>query len=175
MYTSIPDVLNQWQAIGVFDYLLPFIFIFAVIYGILTGTNIFSGNKGVNVLISFVIGLLALRVGFVQQFFIEIFPRTGVAIAVIVVLVILVGAFVPEKHRHGWAIALYVVGAIAFLLVVFNSFNALNWFQSDWWSSWGSLVIVILLIVGITITVAVASPKHKHRKGILQSWRDEGE
>jgi len=32
---TIADVLNQWQDIGVFDYVLPFLLVFTIIFGIL--------------------------------------------------------------------------------------------------------------------------------------------
>ena len=56
MAYTIQDLLMQAETFGVYDYLLPFILIFSVIFGILTATNILGGNKGVNLLVSFAIG-----------------------------------------------------------------------------------------------------------------------
>ena len=50
--TTITDVLNQWAEIGVFAYVLPFLMIFAVIYGILSKTQILGGRKGVDATIA---------------------------------------------------------------------------------------------------------------------------
>ena len=96
MAFTIADILNQWQTAGVFDYILPFLLIFSVVFGILASTNILGKQKGVNVIVSLVVGLLALRLGFVQLFFAQIFPRLGVGIGVILALLILAVLFVNK-------------------------------------------------------------------------------
>jgi len=65
MVFDIPTLLSQWESFGIFTYLLPFLFIFAIIFGILSATNILGHNKGVQIIIAFVIGLMALRFDFV--------------------------------------------------------------------------------------------------------------
>lgn len=152
---DIASILSQWEAAGIFDYVLPFLLIFAVIYGILSATAAFGKNKGVHVVIALVIGLISLRLPFVSNFFREVFPRAAVGIAVIIVFVILVAAFIPDTHMNGWMIGFYSLGAIIALIVVFNSFNALDWFNSSWWTDWGAWIIGALLIIGIIIAIAV--------------------
>ncbi|HLC53096.1 MAG TPA: hypothetical protein VJK03_00995 [Candidatus Nanoarchaeia archaeon] len=152
----IETLLTQWESLGVFDFVLPFLLIFAFVFGILSTTNILGTNKGVHVTISLVIGLLALRMGFVQDFFREIFPRTGVAIAVILVLVILTAIFIPKEHLGGWAIGFYSLGGLAAVIVVFNSFSELSFFGSNWWHEWGAMIIGALLVIGVIIAVSVS-------------------
>ena len=41
---TITDVLNQWADWGVFAYILPFLVIFAIIYGILSNAKILGEN-----------------------------------------------------------------------------------------------------------------------------------
>src|SRR3989344_164194 len=153
---DITSVLNQWESAGIFDYVLPFLLIFAVIFGILTATRVFGPNKGVHIVISLVVALLSLRIGYVQSFFAEVFPRLGVALAVIIVVVILTAAFIPEEHKKGWVIGLYSLGGIAALLVIFNSFEALSWFQSQWWDEWGAWIIGALILIGLIVAVSLS-------------------
>ena len=153
--TSVVDLLNQWDRVGA-DYVLTFLLVFAVVFGILTATNILGKNKGVHVIIAMVIGLMSLKFGMATAFFSEVFPRTAVAIAVILVIVILTAVFVPKEHWGGWAIGLYSLGGVAFIFVMFNSFSALSWFGSNWWGDWGGLLIGALLIIGVIIAVAVS-------------------
>ena len=90
MVYDIQTLLQEWESIGIFDYVLPFLIIFSLIYAVLTSTNLFGKkNKPVYVLIAVAIGLMALRVGYVQQFFAEVFPRLGVGLAILLVVIIL--------------------------------------------------------------------------------------
>ena len=44
---TITNILNTWADLGVFAYVLPFLMIFAVVFGILSKTEILGKNKGV--------------------------------------------------------------------------------------------------------------------------------
>ena len=48
MQFNIYDLLNQWESIGVFDYLLPFLLIFAVVFAILETTKVLGEQKGIH-------------------------------------------------------------------------------------------------------------------------------
>jgi len=82
-------VLSYMEQAGFFAYILPFLLIFALVFGILTKTQIFKNNKAINGIIALVVGLLSLQFDFVPIFFSEIFPRMGVGLAIILALLIL--------------------------------------------------------------------------------------
>ena len=65
---TITEVLNQWADAGVFAYLLPFLFIFAVVFGILNKTKVLGENKGVQATIALALGLLSLQFDYVSNF-----------------------------------------------------------------------------------------------------------
>ncbi len=172
---NIGTLLSQWEAAGVFDFLLPFLLIFAVVFGILTTTNILGKNKGVHIIIAFVIGLLALRLDFVPRFFAEIFPRLGVGLAVILTLVILIGLFVPQDAMRYW---LYGLGAIAFVIaivVVSQSFEGYGWFSSGSYSDYVGWIVGGVLVIGLIIAVANATgddAKKDEKPAVLVPWRN---
>ena len=113
---DIGSILAYWDSIGFFSYVLPFLLIFALVFGILTRSQIFKDNKGINAILSLTVGLLSLQFQFVPYFFGEIFSRLGVGLAVILSALILVGLFLPsDKNKYvGW-------GAFIFAFVVFFS------------------------------------------------------
>jgi hypothetical protein len=166
MAFNIQDLLFQWEGIGVFDFVLPFLLLFAIIYGILTTTNLFGKNKGVHLLIALAVGLLALRLGFVQAFFTEIFPRVGVGIAVILSLLIMAGFFIPQDERRFW---MWGLGAIAFvitLIIVSQSFGVLGWSGFGYaWDSYAGWIIGAVLLIGVIIAIA-ASGGSKENKNV---------
>ena len=157
MTFTIANLLNQWEAIGVFDFVLPFLLIFAVVFGVLTATNVLSGNKGVNVLVALVIGLLALRLDFVPLFFAEVFPRLGVGLAVFLVLMILVGAFIPEgKGRTAMFWIFTGIGAVIAIIVLSGSFGAYGWTDGFVDSDLIVWIVSIALFIGVIVAVVVS-------------------
>lgn len=166
MATGITEVLNEWAGFGVFDYLIPFLLIFAVVYGILAKTKLFDDNKGVNAIVSIAIGLLALQFDFVSTFYANIFPRFGVGLAVFLVLIIFIGFFLGREHHGKMKWVGYVVG-IGVALWALTSWNHWGdefgigfWLREYFWS----LIIlagVIGLIVWAVLSGSGDNPKPK--------------
>lgn len=154
--TSIADILNQWAQMGVFSYVLPFLLIFAVVFGIIEKSNILGNNKAVNAIISFAIGLLALQFDFVSTFFAEIFPKFGVGIGVFFVLILLVGLFYNEKKDKT---TMYVIGlVIAFAVVIWALSSWQFWadqFGIGWWirDNFWAIVIGIIVVVAVAVVI----------------------
>jgi len=70
MVTTITGVLNVWNNMGVFSYVIPFLLIFAVVFAILKKTGILGDdNDGILAIIAVAIGLLSLQFDFVSKFF----------------------------------------------------------------------------------------------------------
>ena len=147
---SIGNMLAAWEQAGFFSYILPFLLIFALVFGILTRTQIFKDNKAINGVIALVVGLLALQFNFVPVFFSEIFPRLGVALSVILVFIILVGLFLDPKSKYiSWI--LFVVGLIVFFVVLVQTAGWMGWssayfLQANWEAIVGALVVIIILV-----------------------------
>lgn len=159
---TIADILNQWQTLGVFDYVLPFLLIFTVIFGILEATNIVGKNKGVHVLIALVIGLLALRTGLVQTFFGELFPKLGVGLAVILALLIITGLFINSKEAKYWMWGIAAVGMIIWIIILVSSFDTVGWFGgSGFFEDSAGLIIGAVLLLGVIIAVVASKSEGK--------------
>jgi len=175
MAFTIADLLGQWEAAGVFDFLLPFLLIFAVIYGILTTINVFGKNKGVNVILAVVIGLLALRLQFVPLFFTEIFPRLGVGLAVILSVLILVGLFVAEDQRRTWLMILSVLGAVVAIVIITRTFDVLGWVYTYGGGDLAGWIVGAVLIIGVIIAVVQSGkpPVTHATHGKVSSWTGE--
>jgi hypothetical protein len=154
---TIADVLTSWQTAGVFDYVLPFLLIFTVIFGILEATKIVGPNKGVHVIIALVIGLLALRMGFVQDFFREIFPRLGVGLAVILALLIITGLFISSEQAKYWMWGIAAVAVVVWIIVMVGSFQAVSWLSgTGFFEDYAGMIIGAVLLIGVIIAVVAS-------------------
>jgi hypothetical protein len=154
---TIADILNQWQTAGVFDYVLPFLLIFTIIFGILEATRIVGKNKGVHVIIALAVGLLALRTGFVQTFFSEIFPRLGVGLAVILALLIMTGLFINSKEAKYWMWGIAAVGIVIWLIILVGTFENVGWIGGyGFFEDYAGMIIGAVLLIGVIIAVVAS-------------------
>jgi len=163
MVTTITEVLNIWNNMGVFSYLIPFLLIFAVVFAIMDKTKMLSGKDGENkwiiAIIAVSIALLSLQFDFVSEFFAVIFPRFGVGLSLFLVVLIFLGFFYPENNKDGWSGKVawigWVVGIGVFLWALsswdqWNSYGGFGgWFADNVWA----LIILGILIAIIIITV----------------------
>ena len=121
---TITEVLNQWADAGVFAYLLPFLFIFAVVFGILNKTRVLGESKGVQATIALALGLLSLQFDYVSNFFSIFLPYAGVGIAILLVGIILMGLMYDEDADNNWVkVVFFGLGVIIFLVVVVTSIS----------------------------------------------------
>ena len=178
-YSDIGSILQHWADLGVFMYILPFLLIFAIIFGILSATNILGGNKGVHAIIAFAAALLSLQFEFVPAFFAEIFPRLGVAISIILVLMILAGLFIDPEEK-GWLTAFAVIGIIIAIIVIVSSFSSETyWWGSNFWQDYGEAIIIGAIVIAIIGTIIATSysksnsGKSGKRKGPLIRFRQD--
>jgi hypothetical protein len=146
-FVSLYDLYYTWESSGVFDFLLPMLLIFAVVFGILTSTGVLGENRGINFIISVVIALLAMRLPIVGQFFGVIFPGLGIGIAVLIVVLIMAGLFMSDANWRDWLPTFFWGGLIIGLIVVIAVLNNFAWFGNLWWqSNWISVLWVIILL-----------------------------
>ena len=115
---NITDILNIWASYGVFAYALPFLLIFAIVFGILSKTKLLGDNKGVQATIALAMGLLALQFDYVTNFYATIFPYAGIGIAILLVAMILMGAAAEDLNwsKYVW----FGIGVVIFTIILFT-------------------------------------------------------
>ncbi len=161
---GVTRVLDDWNRMGIFSYVLPFMLIFAVVYVILDNVSVFKDRKGINLVISVAVGLLSLQFNFVAVFFGQIFPRAGIAISVILVALVLLGAFVKwdDDSWHKWIF--FAIGGLAFLFVIMNAFSAYSGTTTNWWNDYGSAIIVLVIVIALIVAVMISSKGNTTKK-----------
>lgn len=169
------NMLYYLEQNGVFAYLLPFLMIFAITYGILDKTDIFKSGA-INAILALSVSLMALQMNFVSYFFEQIFPRMGIMLAIIFVLMVLMGLFWDFKKK-GVKFAFGLLIFVGFAVIVFQSFGdsfMLSGYGSSWAISYwleenmGPLITGVLLIAGIVAVIfGTASKEEKKKHGNL--------
>jgi len=178
---DIGTIFAQWQSIGVFEYLLPILLIFAIVFGILTTTNILGKNKGIHVIIAIVVALMSVgyssTLGYsLGEFLQTLFPRLGIGLAVLLAVLILVGLFVPADERRYWLWGLGAIGLIIAIVVISKSFSQFDWFTGGNYENYVGWIIGAVLVVGLIIAVAASSggnaERREPRTAVLTPWRE---
>lgn len=155
------NLLATWQQAGLFQYVFPFLLIFALVFGILTKIKIFQENKAINAIIALVVGLMSLQFSFVSDFFSQLFPRVGVGLAIILVILIVVGLFVdPSSNMINYI--LLGIGVIIVIVVLVQSAGATGWSSGSWWTeNWPTIAGIVVIVAILGIVVGTSSGKNK--------------
>ncbi|MDO8460693.1 MAG: hypothetical protein Q7S74_06290 [Nanoarchaeota archaeon] len=173
MVYNIPDILMSLESLGAFDYILPFLFVFAIVFGILSSTRFLGDNKAVYVIVSLVIGLMTLRWSyFFSDFLTQIFSRLSIGLAVLLTVLILVGMFINKDETKYWGWGLATLSGVIILIILYQTFDSmglLGGFESDT----AGLIILGVLLVGLVIAVATSGSDHQKSSGegiFLSGW-----
>jgi peptidoglycan/LPS O-acetylase OafA/YrhL len=146
--------------------------IFALVFGILSRMGLFKENKAVTAIIALAVGLMALSVPTVPQFFSQIFPSMGIGLSILLVIMIIVGLF-SDPNKPWLTISLFVVAAIVALVVIVQSsgIDLGSWIQNNLGNTAGTLVIVAVVIVVIAVIIGRGRKGTEHTPvGFAPLW-----
>ena len=159
-YSAVGGAMNNlfdaWREMGFFSYLIPFLLIFALVFGILTKVDLFKNNKVINAIIALAVGLIAIQLPIVSQFFSVLFPNLGIALAIILVIMIVAGLFLQENVQWINYILLGIAGIIVIVVLV-SSANALGLPAGQWIAENWSMVVAVVIIIGIIVAIVAVS------------------
>jgi uncharacterized membrane protein YfhO len=155
---TIGNILNQWADFGIFAYALPFLMIFAMVFGILSKTKLLGDNKGVQATIALAFGLLALQFDYVTNFYATIFPYAGIGISILLVALILMG-LISDKKDLSWV--WFGIGTVIFIIILLTSLSDFTWAGGMGFSlaqSWPAIVAG-LMVLGIMALIIFGSKR----------------
>ena len=167
MVTTITDVLNIWNELGVFSYAIPFLLIFAVVFAILKKTGILGDdNDGILAIISASMGLLSLQFDFVSEFFAVIFPRFGIGLSLFLVLIIMIGFFFPKEGGAGQGKWIGLTIGIGVVIWALSSWE--EWTNYAGFGGWFTENIWAIIILGVIIATIVGVSKSGKSKVVAR-------
>ena len=171
MVTTITEVLNIWNDIGVFSYMIPFLLIFAVVFAILDKTRMFTAknsdgtlkeNRAIIAIIAVAVGLLSLQFDFVSEFFAIIFPRFGIGLSLFLVVLIFLGFFYPQDKDGKWSGGILWIGWLVGIGVFIWALSAWDeWAGYSGFGGWFVENVWALIILGGIIAVIIIVARSK--------------
>lgn len=178
---GLQDVVSTLKEIGVFEFYLPFIMVFAILFGLLIKTKVFGDQRGIAIVIALAAAgfiMIYTPVGITFSQFLAKF--VGGAIAVIltfVVLIVLVSmisgaGFFPDmwneifKGNMLWLLLAFIALIVVGVFISSGGtaiFPGLNIAPSQLFSSLGGLDIttlsIIFLVVGLALIIFIFGRK----------------
>ena len=155
MAAGFYDLFTQLQGSGFYEFLLPFLLIFAVVFGILEKSRIFGeGAKAINAVIALVLGLLITSQFEVVRSLTTFLPRMSYFIIIAMMFLIFIALFAGDIRGGFKGFVLFFV-VIAGLLGLYWSLAPVMGFDVPIWldDNWPTLTIVITVIVLIVVVV----------------------
>lgn len=159
---TVQSVLNSWASAGIFKYVLPFLLVFALVFGILTKSAILGDNKAVHAIIAAALGLMSLVGDYFPNFLEKFAPNVAVAISVLLAAIILLGLFLgPAKDNkiHWVMYVLFGIGALAFIFVMSDTFSGYSGVGYNVWDNYGPAVITLVILGGIIAAIIAGGKK----------------
>lgn len=148
---------------GYLYYLIPFIFTFALVFGVLTISNIFKGQKNVNAMIALAVSLFAIIYPSYLIILYEWLPYLCIFFIVIFVILILKNLFVKggNQPQQSWPILITIVVLFLVFMFVYPSIplpNSSLISSQDLLLLIGVAFVVIILIIGSKLELSGNKP-----------------
>ncbi len=157
-----------------FNILLPFALVFAIVFATLSATKILGGNKGAQVIVSVVIGLLLVRNQMIVGVINEFLPNVSLAIIVILMTLLVIGLILG--HGYEWADGVKTLAAVFSVIAVIwiffgatleRNFGITNFFENLSSETKGILIFVLGLIIVVWYVTREEEKEGKGLKGFL--------
>ncbi len=174
---AVGNLLAQWEAMGFFSYVIPFLLMFAIVFGILIQMKMFRDNKAINAIIALAVALMALQFDFVPRFFSEIFPRVGVGLVILLLVLIFTGLFIDAESR-GMMYLMWAVGAVVVIVILLQTAGSVGWYSFMPWLgyNWPAVLAAVAFVAIIIVIIASSVPRAKKKpvQSILSQLIKEG-
>jgi len=166
LFTVLIQNLNE---LGFYDFVLPFLFVFAVVYGLLAKADLFGGqNSRISALLGLIVAFFA--VGYIGPsmagFFSSLFGGATIFLAGILVIVLLfamagfkmpeaLGAFGGRWGLGIGALLIVVIGIIVFITATGTLITGIELNEN----AIAAIFVVIVIIVAMMFVVGEKGPK----------------
>ncbi len=150
------QIVQLWEAVGIFDIVLPFILVFALVFAIFEKATLLGTNKGVHAVIALVISFFAVTNLEVTRFFTYVFQSAAVGLIVLLVFLLMIGLFMTREQAGGWMTVGSFIGVGVFAWAMSRAMEVSSFFDpiSQWFVM--NPLVYSLVVLGIPIAIVVA-------------------
>lgn len=178
------ELILNWQDIGVFNILLPFVLVFAISYGVFSKISLFgTASNKINVVVSFVLALLFLQNDVLIVRLQAFLPQISFALIAILMGLMILSIFssktgVAWGEKAGWvAIIISVVVLVSALshdpTSPYESSSFWQWITDFWYGmSPGAQGLVVFIIIGAVLMMFLTGGGGGAKTGFVDTLKD---
>ncbi len=168
------EVISEWQSLGIYDVVLPFLLVFTLTFAVLEKAKIFGAEKkNINVIVSLIIALLFLQNNYLVFVLGRFLPNIGISLIVFLMFLLLFSIFGGEdKPWSDGALTLgFIISIIAVIMALSTDVLPFgNYGLLDFWYNL-SPGLKGLLIFGIAIFLIIGYVTREKKPGTgLGKW-----
>ena len=180
---TIYDFFSSLQGSGFYEFALPFLLIFTIVFAILEKTKLFGVDedkhpkKNINLIVSIVIGLIVVNQFEIVDKLNLFLPKVSLFIIVAVMFLVLIGIF-GANVSEGFSGILLAIFAIVSLLIIYWALipgtTTFDFVGGDigFWLEDNAGTLLLLVIVGVIIWAVAGPSKKGHTRENLDSIFD---
>ncbi len=166
---GLEELIDSFADTGIFDYLLPFMLIFVIIYAILQKTKILGEKKSVDALVALITGLFIMYFGRVYEIgnFLTFFSGKSSLLLVIIVFFAMIAVFlfkvleannlIPEGKKTETIIVVLLVALFLIYLMLRSSPGTWQILFGEGASIGSGLILGIVVVVLLALFVMWAT------------------
>ncbi|MBI2110460.1 hypothetical protein HYT51_01645 [Candidatus Woesearchaeota archaeon] len=154
---ALYDLISNLESFGFYDYVLPFLLIFTIIFAILEKTKILGTEEGhprknINFVLAMVIALIVLVQTNIVGLMTAYLSKMALVILIVVVFFLVIGIFGAnaEEGFTGWPLIVGVIFAILMAIWALNPNGVYDLSFPSWFlPTQSDRAVLIVLAVGI--------------------------
>ena len=183
---TVNDIFYQFQASGIFEFVLPFLLVFTIVFAVLEKTMLFGKDKNqepkknINVVVAIVIALIVINQFEIIDRLNLFIPKVSLFIIIAVMFLVLIGLF-GAKVEDGFSGITLFLFAVASLLIIYwalvpsSSSDFFTGSDFGYWIQDNIGTLLVLVIIGIIIWAVVGGGStNSHGGGGFWSKFTEG-
>ena len=182
---AVNDIFYQFQASGIFEFVLPFLLVFTIVFAVLEKTRIFgtegddgkTPRKNINLIVSLVLALIVINQFEIVDRLNLFIPKVSLFIIVAVMFLVLVGIFGVNVHEGFSGITLFLF-AVASLLIIYwalvpsSSSDFFTGSDFGYWIQDNLGTLLVLVIIGIVVWAVAGGGKKGDKGGGLAGFEN---
>lgn len=185
--SGLRGMIEFFTDIGMYDVILPFLLVFAIVFAILEKTKVFGVDtiegkeytkKNINAIIAFVMSFLVIASSQLVAIINEALANIVLLLILSVCFLMLIGSFYHHTEKvmltKGWRKLFMVIMFVGIVLIFLNAIKVdgdvsvimwvYTWLSSHWTTNFGASVIFLVIIIFFML-YATKEPKGPNEYG----------